>query len=378
MLDGRNLVVDTFSEVYSILQPWVTHDFWDFGSHDVVDNSIYVIGRKQFVDHRDKILSMLDRKDLVVFFDNAAEGSWTLVNQLRSMELLQLALDKKLLLIGGGNIENCYAHVQFDHFLVSILKYEENIHAMQSIDKIFNKTDKPYQFLFLNGRARPHRKYLYERFKEAGVLEKSLWTMLDGRPIFGKDFKLERNGSNAMATTSTLRRLPKEYEFSFYRDTIADVESSERAFIKHQMFNNEWGEIYLEPSPYIDTYFSLVTETVFEYPYSFRTEKIAKPLAIGHPFIVAANRGFYRDLHNLGFQTFNHVIDESFDQIDNHQDRMDRIFDIVADLSKQNLQSFLNECYNVCKYNQQHLVNLAPRLQDQFPEQFFNLIKKYG
>lgn len=378
MLNGRNLVVDTFSEVYQILKPWITAEFWDFGAHDIIDNSVYVIGRKQFVDHRDKILSMIGRKDLIVFFDNVAEGSWTLVNQLRAMELSQLALEKKLLLIGGGDIEPLYAHVQFDHFLVSILRYDENIQSMQSMEQIFSKPNKPYKFLFLNGRSRPHRKYLYERFKEVGILDQSLWTVLDGRPSFGKEFKLERNGTNLMTTTTTLRRLPKEYEFKSYKDTTVESVLSERSFIKHQMFNNEWGEVYLEPAPYIDTYFSLITETVFEYPYSFRTEKIAKPLAIGHPFIVAANTGFYRDLRNLGFRTFSHVIDESFDTIENHQDRMDRIFEIVSDLCQQDLQSFLSECYNNCKYNQQHLVELVPKLQQQFPEHFFNMVTQHG
>jgi hypothetical protein len=51
--------------------------------------------------------------------------------------------------------------------------------------------------------------------------------------------------------------------------------------------------------PYIDTYFSVVTETIFDYPYTFRTEKIWKPMIMGHPFVAAANRGYYRDLHSV-------------------------------------------------------------------------------
>jgi uncharacterized protein YaaN involved in tellurite resistance len=90
---------------------------------------------------------------------------------------------------------------------------------------------------------------------------------------------------------------------------------------------------------------------------------------------VATSPGYYRDLHRLGFQTFGHLIDESFDSIEHHQDRMDRIITIVEDLCQQDLDSFLKECYTVCKYNQQHLQELAPRLKAQFPEKFFNLIK---
>ena len=117
-----------------------------------------------------------------------------------------------------------------------------------------------------------------------------------------------------------------------------------------------------------------MTETVFEYPYSFRTEKTAKVLAMGHPFIVAASVGYYRDLRNLGFCTFDTVIDETFDQIENHQDRMDRIYDTVQDLCSQDLGSFLSACQDICKYNQQHLQELIPRIRSEFPPQFFNLI----
>jgi hypothetical protein len=378
MLENRNLVIDTFSEVYNLMKPWMTHDFWDFSSHEIIDNSVYIISRKQFFEYPEKIQTLINRDDLIVFFDNAAEGSWTLISQLQALGLKDLALNKKLFLIGGGDIESSYVHVQFEHFLSSILRYEENNQATTYIDKIFKKTAKPYKFLFLNGRARPHRKYLFERFKEQSLLDQSIWTMLDSRPSISRHFKLEKDGVNLMATTSPLKWLSEEYEYRTYRSNEIVPGPPERTFIKHELFKNEWGEIYLEPAPYIDTYFSLVTETVFEYPYSFRTEKIAKPLAIGHPFIVAANTGFYRDLRNLGFQTFNNVIDESFDLLENHQDRMNRIYEIVKDLCQQDLQSFLEECYNICKYNQQHLIELVPRLQKQFPEKFFKTINQYG
>jgi hypothetical protein len=335
------------------------------------------MGRKQFIENRDIVKSMAESSEYCVVFDNAAEGSWTLISQLQVLKIQDLVMQNKILLISGGDLEPSYPHIVYEHFLSCITDYEENLQAMKHIDSIFNKIDKPYKFLFLNGRARPHRKYLYERFKKLNLLEQSLWTMLDSRPSGYKLFQLNENNINLMATVSELRRLPAEYEFDFFKNTEVIPGPAERTFIKTQMFNNLWGEIYLEPAPYVDTYFSLVTETVFEYPYSFRTEKIAKPIAIGHPWLVAANRGFYRDIRNLGFKTFGHVIDESFDQIDNHQDRMDRIIDIVDDLCKQDLASFMSACKEVCKYNQQHLLEVVPQWRSQLPEQFFNLINKH-
>ena len=377
MLDGRNLVVDTFSEVYHVLKPWITHEFWDMSSHEPVANSVYVVGRKQFMENSAKMLAMIEQPDMTVFFDNAAEGSWTLVSQLQMLKFDQLARQHKLLVIGGGDMEPTYKYLRYDHFLSVILNYEENVSAMSKTSDIFLKTNKPYKFLFLNGRARPHRKYLYERFRESNLIDQSLWTMLDGRPSFSRNFKLEKDNINLLSTTSEIRWLDSSYEFEFYKNPTVHADPPQRSFIKNQLFNNEWGEIYIEPAPYIDTYFSLVTETVYEYPYSFRTEKTAKVLAVGHPFIVAASVGFYRDLRNLGFRTFDTVIDESFDLVENHQDRMDRIYTVVQDLCNQDLVSFLRECEDICKYNQQHLQELVPRIRADFPPQFFNLISTH-
>ena len=168
-----------------------------------------------------------------------------------------------------------------------------------------------------------------------------------------------------------MRTLPTEYEVHRYQNN-----KTTDHYVKFELFNNEWGEIYLNPLPYIDTYFSLVTETVFDMPYSFRTEKIWKPILMGHPWITIANNGFYRDLKNLGFQTYSHVLDESFDTMDNGKDRLDRIVAVVNDLCQQDLAAFLKECYNTSKYNQQHHLELADRTRNEFPDRFFQFINE--
>ena len=137
------------------------------------------------------------------------------------------------------------------------------------------------------------------------------------------------------------------------------------------------GDIYINANPYIDTYFSLVTETVFEYPYSFRTEKTWKPIAMGHPTIFASNYGYYRDFHNLGFRTWGHLIDESFDMIDNVQDRIVRISEVVKDLCNQDLPAFLAAAEETCKYNQQHLAEMRIKVRKEFPDRFRQFINKY-
>jgi len=375
MLGNRKLIVDTMSEIYNLLKPWAVEEFWDFTTVNSVPGSVYVFGRQQFLDNKQRIVEMAESELYTIVFCNAAEGSWTLQTQVQMLGIEQLIIDHKMLLISGGEQQLDYPYIQHDHFLIEILNYEENIKEMTRTDEIFNKEIKPYKFLFLNGRGRPHRKYLYERFRQLNILDQSLWTMLDSRPSIGRCFKLYNGDVNLMATPSELQWLPQKYEVDRYQNATINPGPANRTMIKHELFNSTWGEIYLRAEPYIDTYFSLVTETVFEQSWPFRTEKIAKPLMMGHPFIVATTPGYYRDLHRMGFKTFGHVIDETFDTIENHQDRMDRIITIVQDLCQQDLALFQKECYNVCKYNQQHLQELVPRLQADFPTKFFNLIQ---
>ena len=98
---------------------------------------------------------------------------------------------------------------------------------------------------------------------------------------------------------------------------------------------------------------------------------------MGHPFVAVANRGFYRDLHNTGFQTYHTLIDESFDQIDNNQDRLDRIADVVQDLCASDLDEFLVAAQAISKYNQQHMAELGPRIRQEFPDRFWRFLQQH-
>jgi hypothetical protein len=378
MLDKPRLVLDTMSEVFDLLKPYADEIFWDFNTVALRHGSVYVIGRQHLLDHMQLIRTAAETRQYIIIFANSAEGSWTLESQIKQLHIDDLVREEKLLLIGGAQIDSQYPCLTHEYFLTTILGYPENIQAQQQTDSIFSKQKKPYTFLFLNGRARPHRKYLYEKLRRRGILDHALWTMLDAKPTIVRHFTFVEGDTNVMATPNPLQRLPEQYEVDRYRNPVFGPIVEDRSFLKQELFRLEWGEIYLEPAPYIDTYFSLITETVCaESNLSFRTEKMAKPLAIGHPFIVASTPGFYKGLHNLGFRTFGSIIDESFDSIYDAQQRMDRVIDIVHDLCQQDLDSFLSACQDICKYNQQRLAELREQVNQEFPERFFQFVQKY-
>ena len=373
------LVLDRLSEIHDMIAPWADEIFYDFGRVDLEPGSVLVIGRQELINDIPRIRDLCTSGLYTVIFNNSAEGSWTIESQLIQLKIDDLVRSHQLLVISGAEITPQHLCLTHEHFLTKILDFDETLEAQSYMPEIFNQQAKPYDFLFLNGRARPHRKYLYEHLKRRGLLDRALYTMLEAKPCVVRRFTFMEGDFNVMATATELRRLPDRYEVPRYRNPQFGPIIPGNTFLKQELFRREWGEIYLYHPPYIDTYFSLVTETVCsESDISFRTEKIAKPLAMGHPFIVAANRGFYRDLRNLGFKTFDHVIDESFDQIDNAQTRMDRLIDILADLCAQDLNGFLVHCESHCKYNQQRLAEFTQEHRRAFPDRFFQFIKAHA
>jgi hypothetical protein len=376
MLGNRRIIADTFCEVYDLLEPLIDDHFWDFENHTIEPGAVYLIGRSQLFANLDKVRSMAERHGCLPIMSNPSEGSSTLRWHAHLAQLTDLLLDRRMLLIGGGDMDSDYHNLRFDTFLCKIGDYDENITAAERSEEIFSKTHKPFTFLFLNGRARPQRKYLIERFDQMGLLQNSLWTCLEGTGFNSRVLKLHYNNENLMARSRPVRYLPAEYEVPVFRPRL-ELPLPNEQFVKYHLFNDIWGEIYLQPEPYIDTYFSVVTETVFEYPYSFRTEKIWKPIMMGHPWIAVSNRGYYHDIRNLGFKTFDGIIDESFDLIDDDQHRIKRIAQVVQDLCQQNLAEFLQSTREICKYNQQHLNELRHQVRSEFPDRFINFLQPY-
>jgi hypothetical protein len=79
-----------------------------------------------------------------------------------------------------------------------------------------------------------------------------------------------------------------------------------------------------------DSLWHIVTETVFYYDKLHLTEKIFKPIVSKQPFMLLAAPGNLAYLKSYGFKTFDSVIDESYDSI---QDNDARIESVVRQLT---------------------------------------------
>jgi len=367
------IFIDRFCEVHDLLENSVDGIFYRFNEVDIVPGAVYVLGRLQMTQHLELVRSLVAENKVHIVFSNPAEGSDTMEGQFQRVGIRDLVESRKIMILTGGDGNPTYRSFKYDSFAHSICRFEENIQATSAIDGIFQTSLKPYKFLFLNGRLREHRKWMLARLRQLGLLEHSLYTCLHSSNVVRGGLKLNDNGVDLLEQIEPIHYLPPYYEVDAYQERIGAPTTENN--VKFSLFKNQWGEAYIKPEPYVDTYFSLVSETVCDAQHSFRTEKIWKPILIGHPWVAIANPGFYRDLRQLGFKTFNTVIDESFDSIENTQDRLMRISQVVQDLCGSNLQEFLAACKDICKYNQQHLLEYQQQEVDNFPANFVSYLR---
>jgi hypothetical protein len=92
------------------------------------------------------------------------------------------------------------------------------------------------------------------------------------------------------------------------------------------------------PRWYAETSFSLVTETMVSGTRTrglFVSEKTFKPLAHSHAFVVQGCDDTLSYLHSLGFETFAHVINESYDQKSTFNQKLQTILTVLEDLYRE-------------------------------------------
>jgi hypothetical protein len=82
---------------------------------------------------------------------------------------------------------------------------------------------------------------------------------------------------------------------------------------------------YNNDTPNYDSLWHVVTETVFYYNKLHLTEKIFKPIVSKQPFMLLAAPGNLEYLRSYGFKTFDGIIDESYDLIQDNDLRTEAV-----------------------------------------------------
>jgi len=115
------------------------------------------------------------------------------------------------------------------------------------------------------------------------------------------------------------------------------------------------------------SWYSVVGETICNNDCFFLTEKTAKPLMAGRPLIMLSGKHTLKHLRDIGFRTFSPVIDESYDEIDDENERISTAFKSFQALVKLDPLDVYKQLGDVLEHNQKIMHNkkaLTQRARD--------------
>jgi len=203
-----------------------------------------------------------------------------------------------------GIICNYHKNKKNIHKVPAWFWYEE--HFSQSHQKPVSmpfEFDKTNSFLMQIGRTKSLRTDFFEDLSNEKLLDKAKYSYL------GRGIGLE--GSNKV------------------NDVISPYVCHQRNYLP------EW---------YNSTHFTVVVETHQDQGSVFLTEKTFKPIMYGHPFILYGQQRSLEMLKNLGFETYDTLFDESYDEIENIVERRQKIIAQIQSMPK-------GQCREVVSHN---------------------------
>jgi len=118
---------------------------------------------------------------------------------------------------------------------------------------------------------------------------------------------------------------------------------------------------FTQLTPWNTSFLHVVSETIWQNKIHL-TEKVFKPIVLHQPFVVLQAPGSLQYLRSYGFRTFGDWWDESYDDIQDPQERMQAIADIVNWISTQDLYKLRDEMAHVLEYNFHHFYNELPNI----------------
>jgi hypothetical protein len=108
-----------------------------------------------------------------------------------------------------------------------------------------------------------------------------------------------------------------------------------------------------ESIDYQSTAIEVVLETLFDDSRWHLTEKTLRPIACAQPFIMAATPDSLEYLRSYGFQTFDSVWDESYDNIADPVARLTAIVELMKDIEQRlSPQDIVAKTKEICEHNQ--------------------------
>lgn len=190
------------------------------------------------------------------------------------------------------------------------------------------------KFITLNRRMRPHRCLLLTLLSKRNLLNEG-YCSFDN--IDNESYQYNMVNYN-ISDTSVLDNLPLYLDFDLSIHNPC-YKGQRKLFQYHRK-----------------SYFSVVTETYSDNDFDpvFLSEKTFRAIAHKHPFLTISTHGSLKMLKDLGYKTFDGIIDESYDEIVDEYSRIVAIVDEIerlCRLSPSELQEFKTRALEIVEYN---------------------------
>jgi len=124
---------------------------------------------------------------------------------------------------------------------------------------------------------------------------------------------------------------------------------------------------------YLNCYMEVVPETFYQHFRVF-TEKTWKPIVTKTPFLAIATSGYLSYLKDLGFKTFNSLIDESYDELDNIDDRVKKVIEVLEHIITNGTKEFYLASQTILDHNFAKLCELSGAWQTEFDNHMWQIL----
>jgi hypothetical protein len=230
-------------------------------------------------------------------------------------------------------------------------------------------TIRKNHFLMKIRNGREHRIAFLYKMASANLLNKGDFSFLAPNGTqYSQDtveFVIQRYGLK----NANLNNIKKLHE------TAPHILQSEQGITYGQI--NAWTDSHYQP--HINSYFEICFETFVHGDHKSLTEKIFKPIVNFQPFFFVAYPGALQLLKNLGFKTFEGFIDESYDKINNINDRLEAIFlevNRLCQMSEEEIHNWYWGMEEILIHNHRTLINYHKNrlFAEDLVEEFYNIL----
>jgi hypothetical protein len=227
------------------------------------------------------------------------------------------------------------------------------LNSNRSIIKQYN-----YDFITFNRIIygdRSYRIHFVSLLKEQGLLEKGLVSFNVTDNLFD-DWRDDTSDPNSKLSEQA-KQHAEQHLINIDKLIIDQAELPGSASANIPRTINSWFSPDYPQPPNFDAFWHVVTETVFYYDKLHLTEKIFKPIVSKQPFMLLAAPGNLAYLKSYGFKTFNSVIDETYDTIQDNDRRTEAVVEQLhwyCNLTPGEKTDIISQLEPIIDYNFHH------------------------